>query len=141
MTDEIRKRLKTLYNHLAATDREIQNTIATELGIGPIDDLELTERERLKEEEVRSLIEFHEDAVLEGDTVEEWHAFDTKLSPSDISRLMDERTEILEQIIEIERPIDRYDERLTTQPSFGLVLNRLVRTHGGPKRRHSRSLF
>jgi hypothetical protein len=103
------ERLKTLYNHLAATDREIQNTIATELGIGPIDDLELTERERL-EEEVRSLIEFHEDAVLEGDTVEEWHAFDTKLSPSDIGRLMDERTEILEQIIEIERPIDRYDD-------------------------------
>jgi hypothetical protein len=86
-----------LLRKLNAKTGEIERFVAKAYEIGDIDDLDPPAMQRL-EKEVEQLIEQHEDALLEGETVEEWRALDQRLAETEIGRLLQERHEIFEQI-------------------------------------------
>jgi AAA+ superfamily predicted ATPase len=88
-----------LLRNLSATTREIESVVAKAYGID-VDDLDPSARRRL-EDEVEALIEEHEEALHEGDTVEEWRALDQRLAQTEVGRLLQERHEIAEQILDL----------------------------------------
>ena len=52
------------------------------------------------DEEVDEIIENHDDAINEGDTVEEWRALDERLATSAVGRLLQELREISEKLLD-----------------------------------------
>ena len=87
-----------LLRNLNAKTRQIESVVAKAYGIG--DDLDASARRRL-EDEVAALIEEHEEALHEGDTVEEWRALDQRLAQTDVGRLLEERHQIAERILDL----------------------------------------
>jgi hypothetical protein len=88
-----------LLRNLSAKTREIESVVAKAYGID-VDDLDPSARRRL-EDEVEALIEEHEEALHEGDTVEEWRALDQRLSQTEIGRLLQQRHDLAEQILDL----------------------------------------
>jgi len=88
-----------LLRNLSARTREIESVVAKAYGID-VHHLDPAARRRL-EDEVEALIEEHEEALHEGDTVEEWRALDQRLAQTEIGRLLQERHEIAEQILDL----------------------------------------
>jgi len=89
-----------LFGKLNAKTEEIERFVAKAYEIGDIGNLDPTAMQRL-EIEVEQLIEQHADALLEGETVEEWRAVDQRLAETEIGRLLQERHEIFEQILDL----------------------------------------
>jgi hypothetical protein len=69
-------------------------------GLGDVNDLDPPALRRL-EEDIEGMIEEHEEALVEGDTIEEWQARDRRLAETEIGRLMQEHHEIAEQILDL----------------------------------------
>jgi hypothetical protein len=90
-----------LQQELLAKDREIAVLVAETLGLGEIDDLD-AQAKRSLEGEVEEMIERHEEALLEGNSVEEWRDLDRRFAKTEIGRLLEERYEIAEQILDLE---------------------------------------
>jgi hypothetical protein len=93
------EREQELRRSLNVKTREIECLVAKALEFGDINDLDPPTLHRL-ELEVEQLIEQHEGALLEGDTIEEWDALDQRLAKTEIGRLLQERNEIAEQILD-----------------------------------------
>lgn len=87
-----------LLRNLSAKTREIESVVAKAYGIGH--DLDPSARRRLANE-VEAVIEEHEEALHEGDTVEEWRALDQRLAQTEVGRLLQERHAIAEQILDL----------------------------------------
>jgi hypothetical protein len=89
-----------LLRKLNAKSEEIERFVAKAYKIGDIGNLDPTAMQRL-EIEVEQLIERHADALLDGETIEEWRALDQRLAETEIGRLLQERHEIFEQILDL----------------------------------------
>jgi hypothetical protein len=66
------------------------------------------------EDEAEQLIEEFEEAMEEGETAEEWRARETRIADSDIGRLLLERYEIEQQLLDdfdSQRPAARVSNR------------------------------
>jgi hypothetical protein len=90
--------LTDLYVRLDAKEAEIWAFVANQLGYDVSNE---EHRERL-EDEVEDLIEEFEAALMEGETVEEWQAQESRRKATAIGRLMLERQEIAEWIVDAE---------------------------------------
>jgi hypothetical protein len=88
-----------LLRDLGAMMREIESVVAKAYGID-VDHLDPSARRRL-EHEVEALIEEHEEALHQRDTVEEWRALDRRLAQTEIGRLLQESHAIAEQILDL----------------------------------------
>jgi hypothetical protein len=88
-----------LLRNLNAKTREIESVVAKAYGIG-VYHLDPSARRRL-EDEVEALIDEHEETLHEGDAIEEWRALDQRLAQTDIGRLLQERHQIAEQILDL----------------------------------------
>jgi hypothetical protein len=92
--------LELLHRRLDAKTEEIERVVAKAFGLGDVDKLDPSALRRLKKD-VELIIEEHEEAILEGQTVEEWEAPDQRLAATEIGRLMQEHHEIAEQIVDL----------------------------------------
>ena len=92
--------LKDLHTKLEDKTQEILKLVATSYGLGDVGSLEPSKLHQL-EEEVEEIIEQHEEALLEGDTVEEWRALDERLAKTEVGQLLQARHEISEQILDL----------------------------------------
>ena len=90
-----------LHAKLRSKTQEILTLVATSYGLGDVNSLEPSRLEQLNEE-IEEIIEQHEEALLEGDTPEEWRALDERLARTDIGRLLQQRHEISEQILDLQ---------------------------------------
>jgi hypothetical protein len=88
-----------LLRNLNAKTREIESVVAKAYGIG-VHHLDPSARRRL-EDEVEALIDEHEGTLHEGDAIEEWRALDQRLAQTDVGRLLQERHQIAEQILDL----------------------------------------
>jgi len=66
---------------------------------GPLSALDQEQRRKM-DEEVDEIIENHDDAIYEGDTVEEWRALDERLAASAVGRLLQELREISGKLLD-----------------------------------------
>jgi hypothetical protein len=90
--------LDDLYRRLAAKEDELKSLVANTLGY----DLADPGAAARVNEEVEELVDEFEETLMEGDTVEQWKALDKRLASSGIGRLMLERHEIAESILDAE---------------------------------------
>ena len=90
-----------LHEKLRSKTREILTLVANSYGLGDINSLEPSRLEQLNEE-IEEIIDQHGEALLEGDSQEEWRALDERLAQTEIGRLLQERHEIAEQILDAE---------------------------------------
>jgi hypothetical protein len=90
--------LYELYHNLEGKEQEIAVVYASATGRN-ITHLSESERFRL-EAEVGELIEEAEEALTDDETVEEWRARDERLAATPIGRLILERHEIEEKILD-----------------------------------------
>ena len=97
-----------LHEKLRSKTREILTLVATSYGLGDVNSLEPSRLEQLNEE-VEEIIEQHDEALNEGETSEEWRALDERLARTEIGRLLQERHEIAEQILDAEDDDDDDD--------------------------------
>jgi hypothetical protein len=74
--------------------------VAKALGLGEMEHLSPAALRSL-EDEVETTIEEHAEALVEGDSIGEWRALDARLASTKIGRLMQERHEIAEQILDM----------------------------------------
>ena len=88
--------------------QEILKLVAITYGLGDVASLEASKLQQLNSE-VDEIIQQHEEALLEGDTPEEWHALDQRLEQTEIGRLLQERHEIAELIFDAEDDEDDAD--------------------------------
>jgi hypothetical protein len=97
-----------LHEKLRSKTREILTLVANSYGLGDVNSLEPS---RLKQvsEEIVEIIEQHDQALNEGETPEEWRALDDRLGRTEIGRLLQERHEIAEQILDAEDDEDDED--------------------------------
>ena len=93
--------LKELHTKLEDKNAEILKLVATSYGLGDVGSLEPSKLHQL-EEEVEEIIEQHEEALLEGDTVEEWRALDERLAKTEVGQLLQARFEICDQILDLQ---------------------------------------
>jgi len=91
---------KSLLDALRAKTEEITQIVATSLNLGVINDLDSVARRHL-DEEVEAIIEEHEVALTDHDTIEEWQAHDERLKKTEIGRLLLARHEIAERILDL----------------------------------------
>ena len=91
---------RKLRDLLRDKDDEILRFVATAYGLEDLDGLDASVRLGLQEE-VEEIIEDHEEALIEGDTVEEWKALDQRLNATELGRLLQGRHEIAEQILDL----------------------------------------
>ena len=97
-----------LHEKLRSKTREILTLVANSYGLGAVSSLEPSRLEQLNEE-VEEIIEQHDEALNEGETSEEWRALDEGLARTEIGRLLQERHEIAEQILDAEDDEDDED--------------------------------
>ncbi len=95
-----------LRRQLNAKTREIEAYVAKALGLGDITALNPQTMRRL-EEEVEQMIEQHDEAFNQDKTFEQWQILDRRLNKTEVGRLLQERHEIAEQILDIQ------DERIS----------------------------
>jgi predicted Zn-dependent peptidase len=100
--------LTELHAKLRSKTREILTLVANSYGLGAVSSLEPSRLEQLNEE-VEEIIEQHDEALNEGETSEEWRALDERLARTEIGRLLQERHEIAEQILDAEDDEDDDD--------------------------------
>ena len=111
---------------------EIEHAVASALGLGAAIDLTPSTLRGLGQD-VEEIIENHEMALLEGDTVEEWQALDRRLASTEIGRLLQERHEIAEQILDLRDAAEnpRYRQGLgkarAMSPEFEKVVKAFIR--------------
>lgn len=101
-------KLKEVSQRFIDKENEIAAVYAKATG-RDIDRLSESERSTL-EEEVTDLIDEAEDALLEGDTFDEWKAQDERLAATPIGQLILERHEIEEEMLDVLEGIDDIDE-------------------------------
>jgi regulator of sigma D len=89
-----------LLHKLNAKTQEIERLVAKAYGLGDYDNLNPTALQQLKDE-VEEMIEAHDEAVTDGDTIEEWRALDQRLASTPVGRLLHERYEIEQQILDL----------------------------------------
>jgi len=99
--DTMSTELTELHAKLRSKTREILTLVANSYGLGAVSSLEPSRLEQLNEE-VEEIIEQHDEALNEGETSEEWRALDERLARTEIGRLLQERHEIAEQILDAE---------------------------------------
>ena len=92
--------ISALYTKLQDKTQEILKLVATSYGLGDLDSLEPSKQQQL-EDEIEEIIAQHEDALHEGDAVEEWRALDERLAKTEIGQLLQERHEIEQQILDL----------------------------------------
>ena len=97
-----------LHAKLRSKTREILTLVANSYGLGAVSSLEPSSLEQLNEE-VDEIIEQHDEALNEGETSEEWRALDERLAATEIGRLLQERHEIAEQILDADDDDDDDD--------------------------------
>jgi hypothetical protein len=97
-----------LHEKLRSKTREILTLVANSYGLGAVSSLEPSSLEQLNEE-VDEIIEQHDEALNEGETSEEWRALDERLAATEIGRLLQERHEIAEQILDADDDDDDDD--------------------------------
>ena len=100
--------LTELHAKLRSKTREILTLVANSYGLGAVSSLEPSSLEQLNEE-VDEIIEQHDEALNEGETSEEWRALDERLAATEIGRLLQERHEIAEQILDADDDDDDDD--------------------------------
>ena len=88
--------------------QEIRKLVAIAYGWGDVASLGASKLQQLNSD-VEEIIDQHEEALLEGETPQEWHALDERLARTEIGRLLQERHEIEEQIFEAEEDEDDAD--------------------------------
>ena len=89
--------------------QEILKFVAKTYGLGDVASLEANKLQQLKSE-VDEVIDQYEEALLEGDTPEEWRALDERLAQTAIGRLLQEHHEINEQILDLQDDEDFGEE-------------------------------
>lgn len=95
MSDELEK----LQQQHRAKTLEIEAAVAQALGVGAVE----------AKEEAENLIDGFENSMMDGETPKEWQAHEIRLSATPIGKLLVERYEIAEQILDIQ------DEHLTDE--------------------------
>ena len=95
-----KKQEDELLRKLYSKTREIEALVANAYQLGDIKHLAPEALQRLKEK-VQAMIDAYEEALLKGKEGEEWHALDTRLSQTEVGRLLQERDEIAEQILDL----------------------------------------
>jgi hypothetical protein len=89
-------------------NRQLLALVANSYRLGAVSSLEPGRLEELNEE-IEEIIEQHDEALNEGDTSEAWRALDERLARTEIGRLLQERHEIAEQILDAEDDEDDDD--------------------------------
>ena len=97
-----------LHAKLRSKTREILTLVANSYGMGDVNSLEPSRLEQLNEE-IDEIIEQYDEALNDGKTPEEWRALDESLARTEIGRLLQERHEIAEQILDAEDDEDDAD--------------------------------
>jgi hypothetical protein len=92
--------MRALHTQLEDKTQEILKLVATSYGLGDVGSLEPSKLRQL-EEEVEEIIEQHDEALHEGDTIEEWRALDERLAKTELGQLLQARHEICEQILNL----------------------------------------
>jgi hypothetical protein len=95
------EQISALQRKLGDKTQEILKLVANSYGLGDVASLDASQLQRLNEE-IDDIIDQHEETLLEGDTVEEWRALDERLARTEIGRLLQERHEISEQILDLQ---------------------------------------
>ena len=78
---------------------EIRELVAAKLGLGPLNQMNEDDRETFCEE-VAALIDDHEQAMADGDTMTEWQIRERTIARSDLGRLLLERHEIEQKLLD-----------------------------------------
>lgn len=91
---------RKLLADLEAKTRAIEELFSKTIGLGDISKLGSAGREMVAEE-VADLIDDFGEAMHEGDTPAEWHARDERIAATDVGKLLFERYEIEEEILNI----------------------------------------
>ena|ERR1035437_3810521 len=86
-----------LYRRLNAKTIEIERMVAKAEGLGDINDLNSTAGDRLSEY-VEGLIEEYEEAIIDED---KWEPRNQRLANTEIARLLEERNDIAELILDL----------------------------------------
>jgi hypothetical protein len=103
------EQILALHAKLGDKTQEILKLVASSYGLGDVNSLEPSKLEQL-DEEIEEIIDQHEEALLEGDSPEEWRALDERRAQTEIGRLLQERHEIAEQLFDLEDDDDGLDE-------------------------------
>jgi hypothetical protein len=93
--------ISALYTMLEDKMREIRKLVASSYGLGDVDSLETSKLGQLNEE-IEEIVEKNEEALHEGQTPEEWRALDERLAQTEIGRLLQERHEIAEHLMDLQ---------------------------------------
>lgn len=91
---------RDLNAELRGKTREILELVAIAYGWGDVASLDASRLEQLKHD-VEQIIDQHEEALFEGDTSEEWYSLDERLAQTAIGRLLQERHEISDLILDL----------------------------------------
>ncbi|WLA62360.1 hypothetical protein [Bradyrhizobium diazoefficiens] len=94
------EQIRGLRTKLEDKTQEILKLVASSYGLGDIGSLEECKLQHLHEE-IEEIIDQHDEALMEGDTPEEWRALDGRLAKTELGRLLQERHEVAEQILNL----------------------------------------
>jgi hypothetical protein len=93
-----------------AKHEEIMAHVAEAFGLGPLSGLNAEQRQEL-EDEVSEMIESNDEAVNDGDTIEDWRERDERLAVTPIGRLLKELRELSEKLADLrDKGLDEPDE-------------------------------
>ena len=103
------EQIRALRAKLGDKTQEILKLVASSYGLGDVGSLKPSRLQQLQEE-IEEIVEQHDEALNEGDTPEAWRALDERLSRTEIGRLLQERHEIAEQILDLQDDDEGFGE-------------------------------
>jgi hypothetical protein len=95
------EQISALQTKLKDKRLEILKLVANAYGVEDVASLDASRWQRLNEE-IEELIDQYDEALIESDSPEAWRALDERLGQTKIGRLLQERHEIAEQILDAE---------------------------------------
>ena len=95
------KQISALQRRLRDKTQEILKLVANTHGVEDVASLDASQLQRLNEE-IKEIIDQYDEALLENDSPEAWRALNERLARTKIGRLLQERHEIAEQILDAE---------------------------------------
>jgi hypothetical protein len=102
------EQISALQRKLGDKTQEILKLVANSYGVGDVASLDASQLQRLNEE-IEEIIDQYDEALLEGDSPEAWRALDERLARTEIGRLLQERHEISEQILDLKDDEEGFD--------------------------------
>jgi hypothetical protein len=99
------EQISALQTKLEDKTQEILKLVANTYGVEDVASLDASQWQRLNEE-IEELIDQYDEALIESDSPEAWRALDERLAETKIGRLLQERHEIAEQILDAEEDED-----------------------------------